>query len=587
MIRVGLILTLIAPLMYSGSFLFPFIVPRATFFQIVISITFAVAVLFVIFFPRFRPRFSSVSRGLAIFFLAALITTITSADPSKSFMGTIERSFGFFNIIHFFALYFAAIVGLRTNKDWNIFLGISVFICTYAGIAFLIPLFSGLTAGQVPVSIAGNPSFFSGYLLFHLFFAAVLFSHTNNKWVRLLLGIVMAFLAYCVLISGVRAGFLGLAAGVLYLLAYAAYAVPRVRVMFISTALLLIFLYALIFVNRNQAFVYDNSILRRITNFSLQEETTRARFAMWKIAFSGFQEKPIVGWGRENYSLVFNVHYDKSFEAAHVAESWEDRSHNVIFDELVNGGLIELSAYLFLLGAVFFLMRKKPFVSAVLVSYFVQNLFGVDTLNTYLPFFIFLAYAYFLHESEKPQHAESVHQRIRIPAAVPATFVIVFVAAGIYLSLRLAFGNIYMSNALNGGLFSDNYDFFKTQYEKSKNSLAVAPAMRAEALTILASVHLQNIPALSQRKDYITFAAPILADLEESANRNTSEQRFSLVLTQMLMYTGLIMHDSTYLDKADAVAARLIAASPERSPFKQLVVLGQKSREELAKKADK
>ena len=95
--------------------------------------------------------------------------------------------------------------------------------------------------------------------------------------------------------------------------------------------------------------------------------------------------------GKENYSLVFNLYFNQSFSDAKVAEIWEDRTHNVFIDELINGGIIELLAYLSLLTVIFVYVRKNPLFIGLLIAYTVQNLFGVDTLNSYLPFFLFLA----------------------------------------------------------------------------------------------------------------------------------------------------------------------------------------------------
>ena len=126
--------------------------------------------------------------------------------------------------------------------------------------------------------------------------------------------------------------------------------------------IIIILSYGFVFVNRFEPAVSSNPILQRITNFSFEDETIKSRFAMWRIALEGIKERPITGWGRENYSLVFNLYFNQSFSDAKVAEIWEDRTHNVFIDELINGGIIELLAYLSLLTVIFVYVRKNPFI---------------------------------------------------------------------------------------------------------------------------------------------------------------------------------------------------------------------------------
>ena len=39
------------------------------------------------------------------------------------------------------------------------------------------------------------------------------------------------------------------------------------------------------------------------------EGTIYGRIVIWKIAWQGFLERPLLGWGPENYSIVFSKYY--------------------------------------------------------------------------------------------------------------------------------------------------------------------------------------------------------------------------------------------------------------------------------------
>lgn len=581
-LRSGLLLTLISPLLFSEKFFFPYIVPRTTVFHFLVELLSVGTVFLLLFFPNFRPRWNSLVRNLLIFLAVALLATITSADPSKSFTGTIERYFGFFTLLHFGAFFFIATVAWRTRMQWNVFLGLSTLVSVYAAADFLKPLIFDNSNSLSP-SVTGNPTFLAGYLLLHLFFAAELITCIRKRWIQIIFGISIIILTSGILFSGVRGAFLGLCAGIGYLLIYTAYSMPRLRFAFLITAVGLLLSYALLFINRQEPFVQNNAVLKRITNFSLSDETIRARFAMWRMAISGFKENPILGWGRENFSLVFNRHFDTSFEKANVGESWEDRTHNIIFEELVNGGLLGVSAYLLLFGTVFFMVRKRVFPSVLLIAYFVSNLFGVDTFNTYLPFFIFLAYTIFLHNERPP--TEPYFSQPNGPFILGACGLLVALIMSGVFTLQIARGNMAMRDA-GVSFLKQNYEKFESAYVIGKKALKNAPAIKTEALSIIGAFILQNFPIISQNLQAATPSSTVfLNDFAQSVARNPLEQRFTTVFVQLLISYGAISNTINLIDRADALLADVRRVTPQRKLFLQLADFSRQIREQLTAKS--
>jgi O-antigen ligase len=479
-LRLGLILTLFTPLVYHNGFFFPYIIPRAVYFQIITEILFAGAITLIAFFPNHRPRWTHLSLAIFVYLAIAGVTTLTSVDPSKSFIGTIERSFGFFQLLHFGMLFFAASITLKKPSEWNAILGISLGISLYAALDLFIPMMT--TSVARPPTVAGNPIFLAAYLIFHLFFATHFFTQTRKKWLRIFLGLLVVIFAATILSSGVRGAFVGLSAAIVFLLGYFAWQQRRFRRSLIATLLVLITAYALIFLNRGEFFVKNNFVLSRITNFSLQETTTRARFAMWKIALSGFRERPLVGWGRENYSITFNTHFDPSFDKANVSEGWEDRTHNIFLEELVNGGILGLAAYLFLLTATFFALRQRPILISLLIGYIVQNLFGVDNLNEHLPFFLLLAYANFLSLPAKPPGNEGLFSNQKNPllsACISIVSLMVITVSSIFFTVSPALSNNALRNATVDFAHADRTPF-QINYEKGKQYARYFPSLQLD-----------------------------------------------------------------------------------------------------------
>jgi len=141
-------------------------------------------------------------------------------------------------------------------------------------------------------------------------------------------------------------------------------------------------------------------VLNRFTSVSTQDRTTQARFSIWQMSFKGFLERPILGWGQENYYLVFQKYFHPGLYAQ---EPWFDRSHNLFFDWLIHAGILGLVSFLSVIGiALYYIFRAVQsssfprfngmVLAAMFFSYLLQNIFVFDNLNTYILFFAFLAY---------------------------------------------------------------------------------------------------------------------------------------------------------------------------------------------------
>lgn len=563
-LRLGLVISLFSIFAFSSRYFFPYIIPRAAFFQILIEILLVVAVILVMFFPKYRPKLSYVLGAVLLYFAIAGLSTLTAADPIKSFVGTIERAFGFYHVLHFGILFFLSAVAFQTLNEWLIFLGINVGVSLIMSGHFLI---QALNSNSIPSSLMGNPTFLGAYLICNIFFAAFIISKTKNKALKITLWIAMAIFALALLKTGVRGAFVGLSASVFYLLVYGAVKYKQWRVAIVGMLIILITGYSLIFINKKSDFVDNNSILRRITNFSSNDSTVKSRFSMWKIAINGFLAEPMIGWGRENYSLVFNAHYDPFFGLSGVSEGWEDRAHNFIFDELTHGGLLGFVSYLLMIGAVGFAVRKHPVLIALLIAYMVQNLFGVDSLNSYLPLFIFLGFANFLSQEkhETIHHEDKKPSQLLAYATILATIILVYLSIAT-ITLPVTKANKAMGQAF-GAVARNDYQTFKIKYNESKNLLKYFPPVTLELISILGSAVLQNAETLSQRNAYLPYMTKIIDDLETLRRRIPLEQRWVYLLGQAYRQMSIVTKDAKYADKALRIWDELLAASPNRQLF--------------------
>ena len=159
----------------------------------------------------------------------------------------------------------------------------------------------------------------------------------------------------------------------------------------------------------------------------MTETTTESRLTIWKMSWQGFKEKPIFGWGQENYNLVFNKYYEPIL---YKQEPWFDRAHNVFFDRLTTNGIFGLLSYIGLLGAALYYLwakRKNTGLSvedsaifgSMFLAYFFNNLFVFDNLISLILFATFLAYVSFrskmganaliINEAPKADYGKAVY----------------------------------------------------------------------------------------------------------------------------------------------------------------------------------
>jgi tetratricopeptide (TPR) repeat protein len=127
--------------------------------------------------------------------------------------------------------------------------------------------------------------------------------------------------------------------------------------------------------------------LSRLKDISLSDASLLPRRVALSVAWQGFLEKPLTGWGWENFNIVFNKHYDPRLLSAGYQETRFDKPHNAILEYLVTGGLPLFLAFIGLSIAFIFEVyknRDKTFavmMTALLCGYIVRNAFVFDTVG--------------------------------------------------------------------------------------------------------------------------------------------------------------------------------------------------------------
>lgn len=401
-----------APLLVvPTSFIFPFIVPKILLFRSLVAFILGGYILLLFLNKEeYKIQFTPVNLVLSVFIVSFALSTFIGVDPYHSFWDNHERMLGLFTILHYFAYFIVCGAVFKNWKDWSLALKIFLFagsIVMFIGAMQINNPFLLMNQGNDRVaSTLGNPIYVSGYGLFLFFTALLLFAREKSNWWRFF-EVVMAFFALLgIVYGGSRGAMLGFVAGFgALLLGYVIILKntgKNTKKALWAVILFCVLLVALFYTNRNSEFVHKIPALGRFASISVASLVNSPRFIAWKIAIEGWRERPVFGWGPNNFFYAFNKYYNpKSLEMGY-GETWFDNAHNIILNTLTVQGIFGLFSYLAIfIVAVISLWQVKenrdnnPHLvvigSAFLVAHLVQNVTVFENPTSYLYFMFWLA----------------------------------------------------------------------------------------------------------------------------------------------------------------------------------------------------
>lgn len=413
-IRVCLFLSLAAPVIYLNSFFFPYVMPKIIFLFAVSLATLVSLVLFVCSKRGWAPVWSPIATVVAVFVSVWVFASVVGADPVMSFWSNPGRMTGTFLLLHLFVLFLAMITVLRTRELWEAFFATSIGVALTTALLHIFSMGGLITLYETRAgSTLGNSTLYGGYLLFQIGMAVYLLATSKRVWMRWYGALAALALAATLFLTDARAAQVSLMGGLV--LALSLTLVTRARKQVARWAGIgIISAMAVTF----SLFVGLLFVPGSIVQDKFIDLTSQARFIAWDVAWQGFLERPLLGWGPENFEMVFARHYDPCLgsQACEVAY-WFDRAHNVVMDTLVQTGVLGFAAYVSVFATVLILLwrayragkvddKAAIFVTSVLATYFVQNLTGFDSIASLLAWFVILAFSHAILTS-------SVQPRVR------------------------------------------------------------------------------------------------------------------------------------------------------------------------------
>ena len=640
--RGGIALVLLTPLIVMASPLpatfFPFIVGKALYMRTLTEIVFGMWVVLALRRPSYRAPRSWLLLIFAAYIVVVLLSSLFGVSPQRSLWSTYERMQGFVDLLHLFALTWVITSVFRSWADWRMLLNINLGISCVMGLLGIaqrfdisVPGYSFLSSVQRLDITLGNATYVGAYMLVNVLVALGFLGHsfvrqeqpkvsraverrqrrirgresggrqgisTVDLWRAFWIAAVVLD-AWVLYFSGTRGALLvGLPAGLLVFgVGYLMWG--RLRRVWLASLVLVVSVVALVFglalVRNTEWFdglAQHNVTLRRIANIGSGDDSLQGHVDSALIGLRGFAERPILGWGPENFTIA----YDRLVTADVVARTLTsfDQAHNKPIEELSTKGVLGFLGYMALWSYMLWVVARRVksqspeaqiftlFAGAALVAYFVQNLFLFDTPGTVLNFILLMGFMVYVDSS--PETAASPAGGVGAAAQgsppVPggrlrylqsgASLVVGLVAAGILVSVAIYVFNVRAYNGARAMLGSMDASLtWEQKIGEFERSIDAFPALANYPRRIMFEQLARNWGNLNEQEVQVALDA---AEREGHRAITSEPEEWRLYLSLGGLYQNAASMDPVYLGRAASLVADAAQLAPERIEVNQFLV---------------
>jgi hypothetical protein len=276
----------------------------------------------------------------------------------------------------------------------------------------------------------GNYGYFGQYLVPHVLFCAWLGWRHRGIAARLLWTALGLVLLGGVLVSRSRGAMVGLVAVPLLTMVVCGVKDRRFRrraIMLLVAMPLAIagYLAANAYQPTEKLLTENRLSIRYLKNDILVPDgSARARSALYGVAWTGITQRPLLGWGPENFASVFYRYNDAEKARGSMFETMgADRAHCFAIDLLVNVGVLGFVSFLAMIllafrGALTAPRAQRPGAVLLLIAcgaHLVTSLFSFETPVSYVVLFLELAAL----STFAARGSESRMAEVRMPVAFP------------------------------------------------------------------------------------------------------------------------------------------------------------------------
>ncbi|MCY3837403.1 MAG: O-antigen ligase family protein [Gammaproteobacteria bacterium] len=421
--------------------IFPYLVGKGLLFRCIVEVVFVAWTVLAVLNPAYRPPRSLPLGLLAVALGVSLVSALLGVSVVRSLFSTYERLGGVLEQAHWFA-FAVVLVSVVRVAHWHLLLKakvvVGMVIALWAvgqhfDVEALLWEWSKEGYGRITATL-GNPIHLGAYVLVNSLVAAgfsmesltkAASTSTDGEGLRsgmsgtvdirmiapwcstLFWGLCAVLGAWVVTLTAARSAFLGLIAGFAAVAVLFAY-LERGRVrLAVGTAAGLLAAAAVAFAllvatfeaaPDSQRVRSPNPLVDRTLAFS--KRTVETRLSAWDAAAKGFFERPVFGWGPENYVVVLGRHGSEMGAEMRI----HDNAHGRLAEELATKGALGVISHLAVWAGLLIVglraarrMGRRErivlvFAGGALVGYFAQALVSPEVVTGTLQFTLLLAF---------------------------------------------------------------------------------------------------------------------------------------------------------------------------------------------------
>jgi O-antigen ligase len=643
-VRTLIVLVLVAPLIVMTDPLpatfFPYIVGKALFTRTLVEIATGLWLVLAFWYPSHRVPRTWLIAIFGAYVLIVLLSSLLGVSAQRSLWSTYERMQGWIDLAHWFAFTLVLASVFRSFRDWRALLNFNLamsFIMGLLGIAQIngVQVLGYLTPSRRIDITLGNATFVGAYMLVNILIALAFLSHSLAREAReqptvsrrveqrrrrrqarassgigispvvlwRIFWIAVIILDFTVLFrSGTRGALIGLAAGLTSF--GAGYTVwGRMKVVRMASFAIvagLVGLVVLIGAARDtSAFkrvAESSGMLQRLASIGLDDGSTRGRINSAVIGFNGFADRPLLGWGPENYTIAYDKHVTPEIASAST-ESF-DQAHNKIIEELTTKGFLGFASYMAIWLYMAFVIARRVktqnrdaqlftlFIGAALSGYFVQNLFLFDTPGTVGQIYMLVGLVAYIDSASRETAFDASTEQTEVSESVPAfaagmaflrtdvakagalaaagvviLAAIYFLIVGPYVGARTVLVGLgaYPTRA---GSWTERIDYFD-------RSISASPELANYPRRFMLTVLSNNWDSLTEAEIQATLE---IAEREGQAALESEPREWRIHLALANLYQTASARDSSYAQRARVLVEEAIVWAPERIELQQLLV---------------
>lgn len=471
----GFVLILLTPFVVTPHTIFPYVVGKALYSRVMIEMVFGCWALLAFLRPDCRPPRSRLLILFAMILGVTMLAAFYGVSVRRSFWSTYERMQGVVDLIHWFLFTVVLASVVRTVSNWrvllNLNLGVSLMMALLAiGQKYYFSEVLVLTwdsFGSRVGTTFGNAIYLGMYLTVNVVIALGFLAQSfipvataatsppfemtgerrrkRNRTSppdvkhagpglqirRLFWGSVVLIEPWALVLTGSRGALAGLVTAIGFLAATSillgSTRMARIATVGLTGLVGSVFLLTWLLFFGPSLFPPDTALSSPFSKHLVSGESFWERVAGWQAGVKGFIDKPVLGWGPENYVVIFGRHADGLSGHTHIF----DNAHSKFVEELTTKGLLGLLSYLSIWTSTFWIVARAArgtdfreriptlFVGAALAGHFIQNQFALYSSTGSLQYSLLLAFVTNLERDAVPAGRRWARLRYTFERVVP------------------------------------------------------------------------------------------------------------------------------------------------------------------------